>query len=497
VDDTTKRVSSKTLVGRDIPEKLIDVRELSFAFDGAREKALKKVSTSVFTGDFVSILGANGSGKTTLAMAMCGLIPNFFFGSFEGDVLVKGKSTLGLKVGEITRDVGILLQDYNSQIFFPTPMEEMEFVLDNMGLPQKRAKETALRLGISHLFKKPFATMSEGEKQKCVIASILCVGPKALILDEPASQLDPKERCDLRELLKKLHGEGTTIVLVTHDTELAALGNRFMFLWKGKLQKETRERNFLSSESCAKLGVEPLNDTPVIKKKVKPKNLGTVAIFDGVSFSFDEAKKGKAKGEKILDDVDLELNLGECTLLLGANGSGKTTLAKHLIKLLGTQEGKLEVLGRDVSTYSQREIARNVAYLFQNPERQLFKSTVREEIEFSLSLVDEELSERAIEKVLLLLGIKALINRNPQALSGGEKQRVALGAALATKPKLAILDEPMAYLDYPGRLELLDYLFALKESGVSLLIITHHPEWYKSLVQKTIVMERGKAKIRK
>ena len=195
----------------------------------SKNPALNDVSLKIRSGDSVAFLGANGSGKSTLIKMMDGLIyPTSGIIRAFGTVL--SEAALELNRSEFARyfrrRIGLVFQDADSQLFSPIVWEEVAFTPLQLGLTQvetmKRVDETLSLLGINHLRDRSPLSLSEGEKRKVAIASVLSGGPDVLLLDEPSSDLDPRSRVWLADFLVELHKVGRTIVMATHDLELAA-----------------------------------------------------------------------------------------------------------------------------------------------------------------------------------------------------------------------------------------------------------------------------------
>jgi cobalt/nickel transport system ATP-binding protein len=218
-------------VGSELPhdyELIFELQNVTFQYPG-NHLALNGISMNVKAGDSIAILGANGSGKSTLLKILCGLI----FPS-SGTVKAFGStlSEAGMELNRsefaryFRRRVGMVFQDADSQLFSPVVSEEVSFAPLQLGLPeqelQKRVNESLSLLGISHLRDRTPQSLSEGEKRKVAIASVLSLGPDILLLDEPSSDLDPRTKVWLESFLTELHDSGETIITATHDLELAA-----------------------------------------------------------------------------------------------------------------------------------------------------------------------------------------------------------------------------------------------------------------------------------
>lgn len=241
---------------------MIRVEDLSFKYTEAKEYSLKDISFRVKKGEFLGILGASGSGKSTLCLTFNGIIPHSIKGDFEGNVFVKGYNTKEASVAELSKIVGLVLQNPDSQLFNMTVEEEVAFALENLGLNVEEIRRRvywALKItGLEGLEKEFPPNLSGGQKQRLVIASVLALKPEVLVLDEPTSQLDPIGREQVLSLITLLNKEqGITIVLVEHNTEyLFDFANRIIVLDKGELVMEGKPREiFEEADYLRKLGI--------------------------------------------------------------------------------------------------------------------------------------------------------------------------------------------------------------------------------------------------
>ncbi|MDK2783458.1 MAG: energy-coupling factor transport system ATP-binding protein [Thermococcaceae archaeon] len=242
---------------------MIRVEELSFKYAGAKEYSLRDISFRVKKGEFLGILGASGSGKSTLCLTFNGIIPHSIRGDFEGNVFVKGYNTREASVAELSKIVGLVLQNPDSQLFNMTVEEEVAFALENLGLDVEEIKRRihwALKItGLEGLEKEFPPNLSGGQKQRLVIASVLAVKPEVLVLDEPTSQLDPIGREQVLSLITLLNKEqGITIVLVEHNTEyLFDFADRIIVLDRGEVVMEGKPREvFEEADYLRKLGIK-------------------------------------------------------------------------------------------------------------------------------------------------------------------------------------------------------------------------------------------------
>ena len=201
---------------------------------------------------------------------------------------------------------------------------------------------------------------------------------------------------------------------------------------------------------------------------------------------------------KALDDISLDIPNGQFIGIIGHTGSGKSTLVQHLNGLLKASEGKIYFNGEDIyeKDYNMKKLRSNVGLVFQYPEHQLFEIDVFTDVCFgpkNLGLEQDEIERRA-RKALQMVGLpEELYKQSPFELSGGQKRRVAIAGVLAMQPEILILDEPTAGLDPKGREEILDQIKKLqKESGITVILVSHSMEDVAEYVDRIIVMSGGK-----
>jgi len=209
-------------------EPIFELQNVSYSYFGGHS-ALDAISIIVNAGESIAILGANGSGKSTLLKIFCGLI---FPTSGTAKAFGSSLNEAGMELNRsefaryFRRRVGMVFQDADSQLFSPVVWEEVAFAPMQLGLTdqevQKRVNEALSLLGIPHLRNRSPQSLSEGEKRKVALASVLSLGPDILLLDEPSSDLDPRTKIWLESFLQELHSAGKTIITATHDLELAA-----------------------------------------------------------------------------------------------------------------------------------------------------------------------------------------------------------------------------------------------------------------------------------
>jgi energy-coupling factor transport system ATP-binding protein len=228
------------------------VKDLSFRYPGANQDAIQKTNLRVSRGEHVAVIGPSGAGKTTLCLCMAGVVPHVVQGDLRGEVHLFGRSTADQSLAELSRQVGIIFDDPEAQLFNVTVEEEVAFGPQNLGLEREqvlaRVEESLDWTGTTPLRQAAVNTLSGGEKQRVAIASVLAMRPPLLILDEPTSMLDPAGTRQVFEVLERLRSrEGMTIITVEHKVErLAEFAERMYVLAGGSIVAEGRPAEVLS-----------------------------------------------------------------------------------------------------------------------------------------------------------------------------------------------------------------------------------------------------------
>ena len=228
--------------------KYLKINNLSYAYpDG--HKALKGIDFSINQGESIAILGPNGAGKTTLILHLNGIL-----GELKGEIEVDGLEYSSENIGKIRKTVGVVFQDPDDQLFMPTVIEDVMFGPKNFGYSNEESEtnaEEALKMvGMENIQDRAPHHLSFGQKRKVAIATVLASKPKLLVLDEPASNLDPASRRDLIDILIKLD---ISIILVTHDLPMALeICERSLVLNEGTIKEDSLTKDILQNKQLMK-----------------------------------------------------------------------------------------------------------------------------------------------------------------------------------------------------------------------------------------------------
>ncbi|WP_052889525.1 ABC transporter ATP-binding protein [Thermogemmatispora carboxidivorans] len=516
-----------------------------FTYEQGNSEVVRDLSLQLSQGRVVLITGPSGAGKTTVCRAANGLIPHEFKGNMRGRVTVAGRyDSRRYSVSALSKLVGLLQQDPDTQLFNPTVEEEIAFGACNYGLPAETIRKRIERLleltRLSEHRRKNPHQLSGGQQQACALAAILAFDPQTLILDEPTSNIDPLGSQEVLTLVARLaREEGRATLLIEHKLdEIVHLVDEMLVLDRGQVLHRGSVREVLEhveyidsvglsvpqvtllaarlrsagwplprlpldvSEAVALL--EPLIDGPALVSLPAP------ASTCGFSSGPDRAGGASPGAESVIEvsglshvyrdgtpalhDLDLQIRRGEFVAILGQNGSGKTTLVKHFNGLLKPTSGTVRVAGLDTAKASINEMATTVGFIFQNPDTQICKLKVYDELAFglrNLGLPEKQVRER-VQQAAEDLEIVHLLDKNPFLLSMGEKQRIAVAAVLAMQPSVLVLDEPTTGQDYKRAKEIMDLAVRLHAAGQTVVVITHDMNLAAEYCQRVVVMAHGR-----
>lgn len=236
---------------------VVSIRELSLTYEGAEHRTLDNVSFDVMRGEIFGILGPTGAGKSTLLKSLAGVIPHYEEDTSQvGSVKVLGKEVSEYKsLTESVAQVGLVLQDPEVQLVNTVVREELSWGMENKGIPveeiHRRISNASQLFGIEALLDRFTHALSGGEKQRVVLASIYCLHPKLMLLDEPTSELDPEGTENVMAAVHALAEEGVTIIIVEHKIEeLAEYADRLMVLDQGKVTALGNPREVLTGDEA-------------------------------------------------------------------------------------------------------------------------------------------------------------------------------------------------------------------------------------------------------
>lgn len=521
---------------------IIEMECVSFSYGTATDGAyaLKDIDLSVEEGTFVGLVGPSGAGKSTLASAITGAIPHHYRGRLFGSTLVAGLDTCEASLTDIAKVAGSVLQDIDAQMVASVVEDELLFGLENFGIDHReiegRIASALDAVGIADLRHREIATLSGGQKQKVAIAAILAMTPRVIVMDEPTSALDPASARDVFEVLRRAKElTGMTVILIEQTVALLAeYCDRVVVIDQGHIALDGTPTDVFSrgetlraigvdtprtvriSNSLAETGLAP-NDSPALtldgaeslvagilapglseSSPIVPRTLGDrpdarntvdkrpiIVDVAGAAYSYGTGQAG-------IEGINLTVRAGEILAVVGQNGAGKTTFTKLLNGLIKPSAGVVRIAGLDTRTTPVSVLASHAATLFQNPDRQLCRNTVVEEIAFGLELQGapaDAARERAC-RVAATFGLPE--NASPFNLSRGQRQMVALASVVALEPELIILDEPTSGLDYRECMTVMETVRQRAIDGAAVVMVCHDMEVVSDFADTLAVMTEGR-----
>lgn len=523
----------------------IVIKDVKFSYDIAEEDsekaprlALDGISVTIEKGSYTAILGSNGSGKSTLAKIIDILeVPD------SGKVVIFGKDASDDNLfWDIRAHCCCVFQNPDNQIVGTIVEEDVAFGPENLGVPNPELRERvdqALKdVGLYEYRHRETTALSGGQKQKLAIAGALAMQPDILILDEATAMLDPSSRDDFLTLVEKMRVEkGLTLITITHDMTEALRCDKLVIVNKGKAVMEGKpEEIFLSDKlwdyglkrpvkfnfafEIAKLTGSTLTKEdlrsdeslisaltamlkkpgikiPEISEDIKTQDEKDIIMsVKGLSYTYD------GSDVKAIEDINLDIRRGEVLGIVGESGCGKTTLISHMNAIFRPSVGDIIIHTKDgdLSCRNKKDtmkIRQNVGLVFQYPEYQLFEETVFKDICYGLKKMGIEkakMHKMAYDAALMVGLSDDEVNSSPFELSGGQKRRAAMAGVLAMQPGILVLDEPASGLDPRGRQEMFAIIKKLRDSGTTIILVSHNMDEAAVNCDRICLIDHGKIK---
>ena len=444
------------------------------------------MSFRIAPGERVLLLGASGSGKSTLLHALAGVLGGDEEGESEGALTVVGESPSSARGRS-----GLVLQDPDSQVVLARVGDDVAFGCENLGVPPDeiwpRVRAALDDVGLEVALDRPTKALSGGQKQRLALAGALAMRPSMLLLDEPTANLDPDGVAEVRTAVQRtLERHPATLIVVEHRVEIwLPVVERVIVLGAGGVIADGTPDAVLGRHgaSLAAQGVWVPGIPPAVPPPPAAGPGEVLLTASGLAVQ-------RVEHHPVASGISLRVREASALAITGSNGSGKSTLGLTLAGLLAPAAGSLRAssslsdgAGEAPIGWRSRQLLTRIGTVFQDPEHQLLTSTVRDELEVGPRALGLKAAEtgRRVDDLLERLRLDALAKANPYTLSGGEKRRLTVAAALATRPRMLVLDEPTFGQDARTWAELIAMLAELRDHGSAIVTITHDLDVVRAL----------------
>lgn len=517
---------------------MLRFENFGFRYENSEKSIIENISFEVNEGEVTLLIGKSGSGKSTLLRSIKPYMARK--GVISGSIFYKGRDINTLTDMELSH-IGYVSQDIENQIVTDKVWHELAFGLENLGMSQKdtrlRCGEMAAYFGIEDWYNRDTDSLSTGQKQLLNLASVMVMKPELLILDEPASTLDPVAESELLERVFRLNRDfGTTILIVMHELEeVYDRADKIVFLddLNGEnvkvLDKKNMTKYLIDTKSSQCFGLPSasricmelhnrenidIDDVPISiaeGKKFVNENFELINKYYNpkvVDYSSNDSEecaieikhayfKYNRDEDYVLEDFVLKIKKNEIYTIMGGNGCGKSTTLSLISKLIKPDSGKVLLNGKDINRLKDDEIYGNIlGYVPQEPRNLFSKDSVLEELlgkqkgliysqelfENTDKLMNEIKSRNEdLYHYIKFFEIENILAINPFDISGGEMQKVAMIKVLLLNSQILIMDEPTKGLDAYAKKKMADYLLKLKENGKTILLVSHDIEFSASI----------------
>ena len=498
-------------------DAVLKVRDFTVEFwvDGVWYPAAINMNFDVHAGKTLAIVGESGSGKSTTAMGLMDLLASN--ARMTGSVKVKGNEMIGLSKSQLRsyrgREVAYIFQEPMTALnpVYTVGFQIVETLRNHFEMGPREARARAIELiklveipDPERSFDKYPFQLSGGQRQRAMIAQSLACDPALLVADEPTTALDVTVQAEILDLMRGLREKlNSAILLITHDMGVVADMADEILVMKDGLTVEHGTADQIFNRPTHPYTQSLLASVPKLgtSKKRNPIDTSKQPVMKMENVTIAYPKRGRQPEFVAVKDFSLDIYPGEIVGLVGESGSGKTTVGRAAIGLLPIKAGTLEIVGKDISKASQKElfpIRRHTGIVFQDPGSSLnprlpIGESIGEPI-FLAGLAKGEELNRKVEDLLEQVELpRSYRNRFPHELSGGQRQRVGIARALSLTPDLLIADEPTSALDVSVQARFLDLLLDLQDKlKFACLFISHDLAVVDILAHRIAVMQDGR-----
>ena len=490
---------------------------VDFWVDGVWYPAAIDMNFELEAGKVLAIVGESGSGKSTTALGLMNLLASN--ARMSGSILVKGNEMLNASPQTMHqyrgKEVAYIFQEPMSALnpVYTIGFQIIETLRNHFDMGPKEARARAIELITMVDIPNPEKSidkyphqLSGGQRQRAMIAQALACDPGLLVADEPTTALDVTVQAEILDLMRDLKGRlNSAILLITHDMGVVADMADEILVMKDAVTVEHGSAEQIFNKPQHPYTKQLLGAVPVLgstKKRELPykESAKPAPVLKLENVTIEYPKRGRIPAFVAVKNFNLEIYPGEIVGLVGESGSGKTTVGRASIGLLPIKEGSLEIVGKDISHATQKElftIRRHTGIVFQDPASSLNpRLPIGESIGEPLFLAGIAKGADLAHKVEELLDQvelpRSYRNRYPHELSGGQRQRVGIARALALTPDLLIADEPTSALDVSVQARFLDLLQELQgKLNFACLFISHDLAVVDILSHRIAVMQDG------
>jgi len=510
-------------------EPIISFENFGFQYTAQAEPTLYDINLTVHKGEKILIAGPSGCGKSTLAHCINGLVPNSYPGKTTGKLTVKGQNALELGLFGLSKTVGTVLQDSDSQFIGLTVAEDIAFALENDCVPtgemHDQVEKIAELVDVKRVLKHAPHEISGGQKQRVGLGGVMVNQVDVLLFDEPLANLDPATGKQAIVLIDEIQKRtGCAVIIIEHRLEdvLYRPVDRVVVMGEGRIVYDGSPDRLLCEDLLQERGIrEPLYVTALkyagvtLTEDMRPSYLPELKLSqeqrelvrnwfekqpeapsapqrevllraENIDFTYDG-------GHHALRGINAIVHKGEMLSIVGTNGAGKSTFSKVICGFEKPQSGVLELNGVDLGTLSIKERADHIGYVMQNPNQMISKTQIYDEVALGLrnrGVSEEEIRPR-VERTLKICGLYPFRNWPVSALSYGQKKRVTIASILVLEPEMILLDEPTAGQDLKHYTEIMDFLSELNRQGVTVVLITHDMHLMLEYTPRAIVFNAG------
>ena len=496
---------------------ILEVKDFSVDFwvEGAWYPAATNMNFKLHPGEVLAIVGESGSGKSTTALGLMDLLASNARRS--GQVLVQGVDMINAKSATLRKfrgkEVAYIFQEPMTALnpVYTIGFQIVETLRNHFDMSPKQARDRAIELiamveipNPEQSFDKYPHQLSGGQRQRTMIAQALACDPGLLVADEPTTALDVTIQAEILDLMRNLKERlNSAILLITHDMGVVADMADEILVMKDGLTVEHGTADQIFNRPSHPYTQELLAAVPKLgssRKRVLKASHDAQPVLKMRDVTIEYPKRGRIPAFTAVKNFSLDIFPGEIVGLVGESGSGKTTVGRAAIGLLPIKSGSLEIVGKDISKASQKElftIRRHTGIVFQDPASSLnprlpIGESIGEPIFLAKIAKGNELNTK-VEDLLEQVELpRSYRNRFPHELSGGQRQRVGIARALALTPDLLIADEPTSALDVSVQARFLDLLLELQDKlKFACLFISHDLAVVDILAHRIAVMQNG------